>query len=664
MLDGHARQGRRGQEEPAGRHARRLPARREDRRDARPAASDGDSIAALAMVIIDNPMLPGTGHRICNDCMKACIFQKQEPVNIPQAETGVLTDVLGMRWGFEIYGLLTRWNPLNRARPLARPYIGKNVLVVGLGPAGLHAVAPPAQRGLRRRRHRRAEDRAAARGSDRRGRLAAARRRALGGADDAARPAAAGRLRRRRRVRHHRPLGQELPDRAAPDAGAARRLPRLRRRALRRHPRRRRGVRDRLRPRRHRGGRGQADDHRRQEQPDPRRAQGVRLPDGAAADGRVQARFARQPAGAAAGDRHRRRADRHRHHDRGGRVLPGAGREVPRALGDAGRRSRARTALFAELRRRGGGDRARVPGPRARGARRARARGGGRRERPTSASWSRRGAACRWSTARAWRTARPTGSTTRRSPSSSRRACASSRSCRRWPASPTSAARWRASSSKTAAGRAARSTLPARTLFVAAGTAPNVTYERERPGSFEIDPRTKGFRAFQRRARRRRRPAAGAGDRRQVGFFTCYLRRRPHGHVTTATTTPATRGRWCGRWPRPRTARRTSRRCSRADIAALDPAEQPARDAAWRALTAQLDDDCAPTVAWVDRLTPTIVEVVVRAPAAARHFEPGQFFRLQNYEALSRAVERHPPDDGRPGADRRVGRQGARACCR
>ena len=97
---------------------------------------DGDSIAALAMIVIDNPMLPGTGHRICNDCMKACIFQKQEPVNIPQAETGILTDVLGMRWGYEIYGLLTRWNPLNRARPVTRPYIGKNVLIVGLGPAG------------------------------------------------------------------------------------------------------------------------------------------------------------------------------------------------------------------------------------------------------------------------------------------------------------------------------------------------------------------------------------------------------------------------------------------------------------------------------------------------------------------------------------------------
>ena len=96
----------------------------------------GDAIGALALVIVDNPMCPGTGHRICNDCMKACIYQKQEPVNIPQIETGVLTDVLQMPWGVEIYGLLTRWNPLNVRRPHALPYNGKNVLVVGLGPAG------------------------------------------------------------------------------------------------------------------------------------------------------------------------------------------------------------------------------------------------------------------------------------------------------------------------------------------------------------------------------------------------------------------------------------------------------------------------------------------------------------------------------------------------
>ncbi|MGH9367459.1 MAG: FAD-dependent oxidoreductase, partial [Thermoanaerobaculia bacterium] len=97
---------------------------------------EGDSIGALALVCVDNPMCPGTGHRICNDCMKGCIFQKQEPVNIPQIETGVLTDVLALPWGVEIYGLLTRWNPLHPTRPYPLPYNGKNVLVVGLGPAG------------------------------------------------------------------------------------------------------------------------------------------------------------------------------------------------------------------------------------------------------------------------------------------------------------------------------------------------------------------------------------------------------------------------------------------------------------------------------------------------------------------------------------------------
>src|SRR5437660_1650937 len=98
--------------------------------------AEGESVAALAVVMIDNPMCPGTGHRICNDCMKACIFQKQDPVNIPQIETGVLTDVLFLPYGFEMYWLMTRWNPLNVRRPVALPHNGKNVLVVGLGPAG------------------------------------------------------------------------------------------------------------------------------------------------------------------------------------------------------------------------------------------------------------------------------------------------------------------------------------------------------------------------------------------------------------------------------------------------------------------------------------------------------------------------------------------------
>ena len=98
--------------------------------------AQGHAIGALAIVAIDNPMAAATGHRICNDCMKSCIYQKQEPVDIPQVETRSLKDVLGLPWGFEIYSLLTRWNPLDIRRPLPKPASGYKVLVVGLGPAG------------------------------------------------------------------------------------------------------------------------------------------------------------------------------------------------------------------------------------------------------------------------------------------------------------------------------------------------------------------------------------------------------------------------------------------------------------------------------------------------------------------------------------------------
>lgn len=97
---------------------------------------DGYTVSALAMVMVDNPMCPVTGHRICNDCMKACIYQKQDPVNIPQTETGILTDVLKLPWGVEIYDLLTRWNPLRKTQWVLKPYNGLKAMVMGMGPAG------------------------------------------------------------------------------------------------------------------------------------------------------------------------------------------------------------------------------------------------------------------------------------------------------------------------------------------------------------------------------------------------------------------------------------------------------------------------------------------------------------------------------------------------
>lgn len=96
----------------------------------------GYNIAALAVTVIDNPMVAATGHRICNDCMKTCIYQKQEPVNIPLIETHILETVLELPWGVEIYLLLTKWNPLNIDFPVPKDKSDYNVMVVGLGPAG------------------------------------------------------------------------------------------------------------------------------------------------------------------------------------------------------------------------------------------------------------------------------------------------------------------------------------------------------------------------------------------------------------------------------------------------------------------------------------------------------------------------------------------------
>lgn len=100
--------------------------------------ASGHPLGALAVICVDNPLCAATGHRVCNDCMKACVYQKQDPVNIPRSESRVLKDVIELPWGVEIYGLLGRWNPLNLRRPAPKAATGKKVLVVGLGPAGFN----------------------------------------------------------------------------------------------------------------------------------------------------------------------------------------------------------------------------------------------------------------------------------------------------------------------------------------------------------------------------------------------------------------------------------------------------------------------------------------------------------------------------------------------
>jgi len=56
------------------------------------------------------------------------------------------------------------------------------------------------------------------------------------------------------------------------------------------------------------------------------------------------------------------------------------------------------------------------------------------------------------------------------------------------------------------------------------------------------------------------------------------------------------------------------------------------------AFLSRLNRDLRAVVHEVRRLTPRIVEVVLRAPMAARSLHPGQFYRMQNFEALALRV--------------------------
>src|SRR6185369_2181169 len=174
-------------------------------------------------------------------------------------------------------------------------------------------------------------------------------------------------------------------------------------------------------------------------------------------------------------------------------------------------------------------------------------------------------------------------------------------------------------------------TLPARTVLVAAGTSPNIAYEKEYGGTFLLDSKKKFFQAHTATV-----DAAGnltlAPD--PDGFFTSY---QSNGRLVSyyGDNHP----RYAGNVVKAMASAKDGYRYVTAlfddGLATLDPAAQPSRDAAWDRLVGTLDRELLATVVRVERLTPTIVEVVVKAPAAARHFHPGQFYRLQNFEALA-----------------------------
>ena len=590
----------------------------------------GDAIGALAIVTVDNPMCPGTGHRICNDCMKACIYQKQDPVNIPQIETGVLTDVLNLPWGVEIYGLLTRWNPLNIKRPFALPFNGRTVLVVGLGPAGYtlshyllnEGFGVVAIDGLKIEPL--ADD-------------------LTGGPDRAPRP-----------IRDWSEIYRPLDDRVLEGFGGVSEygitvrwdknfltlihLTLARRDKLRIYG----GIRF--------GGALPIEDAW---------ALGIDHVAIAAGAGRPTIidiknnlirgirkasdfLMALQLTGAFKRDALSNLQTRLPAVVIGG-GLTGVDTATelfayyPLQVEKMLSRYEALAAELGEARVRGMYDEEEqgildefLSHGRLVRAERARAMAAG--EAPDFISLVRGWGGVtlayrkRLQDAPAYRLnheevakAFEEGITFAENMS---------------PVEAVADANGHVSSmifTRPAAGGEERVELPARTVLVAAGTVPNITYEKEHSGTFALDSRQKFFQGY--RAVKstdgtfRLEPDANGffTSHDAAGRFVSYYgdnHPRYNGNVVKAMAS--------AKHGYPHVVELFAD-----EIARLKPEDQPARELAWTALVAKLDDQLLARVERVVRLTPTIIEVIVRAPAAARHFHPGQFYRLQNFERLS-----------------------------
>jgi NAD(P)H-flavin reductase len=173
---------------------------------------------------------------------------------------------------------------------------------------------------------------------------------------------------------------------------------------------------------------------------------------------------------------------------------------------------------------------------------------------------------------------------------------------------------------------------------VAAGTNPNVVYEREHPGTFRLDPTTETF------AMHRAVPGSEGGIGLEavapggLGFFTSYQK---EGRLVSffGDAHPVYAGNVVKAMASSYVGYREVARLFEREVAVQEAAEQADRENAWVRFAEVLEDGLRATVVDAIRLADRIVEVIVRAPLAAQRFKPGQFYRLQNYEGPAEVVD-------------------------
>jgi NAD(P)H-flavin reductase len=172
-----------------------------------------------------------------------------------------------------------------------------------------------------------------------------------------------------------------------------------------------------------------------------------------------------------------------------------------------------------------------------------------------------------------------------------------------------------------------RATLPARTVLIAAGTQPNTVLAREDAANFRLDGRY--FEACDEAGD----PVTPEKAISKPAAVRVLLSRRPDGRFMSffGDVHPSYFGNVVKAIG--------SAKQGYPVVSRVLAGVKPATDVPDAGFIARLNDELRATVHEVVRLTPMIVEVVVRAPLAARRFRPGQFYRLQNYEMLAPAGE-------------------------
>jgi NADPH-dependent glutamate synthase beta subunit-like oxidoreductase/NAD(P)H-flavin reductase len=165
--------------------------------------------------------------------------------------------------------------------------------------------------------------------------------------------------------------------------------------------------------------------------------------------------------------------------------------------------------------------------------------------------------------------------------------------------------------------------LPARTILIAAGTQPNTVLAREDSGRYRLDGRyfqacdEAGNPVTPEKAISKPGVACVLLSRLADGRFMSYF-----GDVHPSYFGNVVKAIGSAKQGYPMVSRVLER-------------VAPARRGTDDEFLAHLNGELRATVHAVVRLTPLIVEVVVRAPLAARCFQPGQFYRLQNFETLA-----------------------------